>query len=192
MTRSNCASAYAMRPSSENVFLSNGSPTLVMPASPSGSVPVGANSSVLSFAIAASTAAFRSGVSSRSPSGAANTRLRTPPCSSANSDSMRSVARCVSEPGIENSSFRLPPTVATSTIRAAMIPSQLTMTRHGCEAQARIQRARPPVESRSCARRRSAMCASTSGRAGGFPSGCWFSLIGGSPFVVVSVAVGST
>ena len=76
------------------------------------SVPVGANSRVLSSAIAPLIASRRSGVSSRSPSGAANTRFSTPPCSSANSASIRSVAFCVSEPGISNSSFRLPPTVA--------------------------------------------------------------------------------
>ena len=79
-------------------------------------VPVGVNSDVLSFATASSIAALRSGVSRRSPSGAAKTRLSTEPCSEANSDSMRSVAFCVSEPGISNSSFRPPPTVATSTI----------------------------------------------------------------------------
>ncbi len=65
ITRSNCASAYAMRPSSETVFSSNGSPTLSMPALSS----VGLNSEVLSFAIACSIAALRSGVSSCSPSG---------------------------------------------------------------------------------------------------------------------------
>ena len=54
--------------------------------------PLGANSDVLSFAIASSIAALRSGVSSRSPSGAAKTRLSTLPCSEANCDSMRSVA----------------------------------------------------------------------------------------------------
>ena len=43
---------------------------------------VGANSSVSSRAIAALIAASRWGVSSRSPSGAAKTRLSTPPCSS--------------------------------------------------------------------------------------------------------------
>ena len=75
------------------------------------SVPVGANSVVWSFATASSIAARRSGVSRRSPSGAAKTRFSTPPCSDANSASIRSVARCVSEPGISNSSFRLPPTV---------------------------------------------------------------------------------
>jgi hypothetical protein len=68
---------------------------------------------------------------------------------------MRSVALCVSEPGISNSSFRLPPTVATSTMSAAMIPSQAKTTRHGCDAHARIHLARPPVERRSCAERRS-------------------------------------
>ena len=65
ITRSNWASAYAMRPSSETVFSSNGSPTLSMPAVSS----VGLNSEVLSFAIACSIAALRSGVSSCSPSG---------------------------------------------------------------------------------------------------------------------------
>ena len=60
--------------------------------------------------MASSIAARRSGVSSVSPSGAAKTRLRTAPCSAANSDSIRSVARCVSEPGISNSSLRPPPT----------------------------------------------------------------------------------
>ena len=40
------------------------------------------------------------------PSGAAKTRLRTPPCSDANSDSIRSVAFCVSDPGISNWSLQ--------------------------------------------------------------------------------------
>ena len=44
----NCASAYAMRPSSENVSSENGSPTLSTPALPSW----GLNSGVLSLAIA--------------------------------------------------------------------------------------------------------------------------------------------
>ena len=60
---------------------------------------------------------------------------------------------CVSEPGISNSSLRLPPTVATSTMRTAMIPSQREDDRHVWLAHARIQRARPPVDSRSCAAR---------------------------------------
>ena len=60
---------------------------------------VGLNSARLSFAIALWTAAFRSGVSSRWPSGAAKTMFRTPPCSVANSDSIRSVAFWVSDPG---------------------------------------------------------------------------------------------
>ena len=51
------------------------------------------------------------------PAGAAKTMFSTPPCSEANSASIRSVAFCVSEPGISNSSRRLPPTVPTSTIR---------------------------------------------------------------------------
>src|ERR671914_454300 len=55
MIRSNCASAYAMRPSSETVSSLNGSPTLSMPASSS----VGLNSAVCSFAIASSIAAVR-------------------------------------------------------------------------------------------------------------------------------------
>ena len=86
----------------------------------------------LSRATAFAIAAFRSGVSSRSPSGAAKTRLRTPPCSDANSASIRSVAFCVSEPGIVNSSRREPPIVATSTISVAMMPIQAKTTRHGC------------------------------------------------------------
>ncbi len=58
MTRSNCASAYAMRPLSANVWSLNGSPTLVRPAVSS----VGLNSaSVRRFAMAASIAALRSG-----------------------------------------------------------------------------------------------------------------------------------
>ena len=36
-----------------------------------------------------------------------------------------------------------------------MIPTHAKTTRHGCDAQARIQRASPPVDSRSCAARRS-------------------------------------
>ena len=151
MTRSNWASAYAIRPSSENVFSSNGSPTSVIPASSSD----GANSSVFSSAMASSIAAFRSGVSSRSPSGAAKTTLSTPPCSSANSDSIRSVAFWVSEPGISNSSLRLPPIVETRTIRVAMMPTHARTTRQGCSAHERVQRANPPVASRSWAARRS-------------------------------------
>jgi hypothetical protein len=42
--------------------------------------------------MASSIAARRSGVSSRSPSGAAKTTFKTPPCSDANSASIRSVA----------------------------------------------------------------------------------------------------
>ena len=143
-----------MRPSSEKVFSLKGSPTLSTPARSSG--PIVANSDVLSLAIAATIAAFRAaGSSSRSPSGAANTRLSTPPCSAANSASIRSVAFCVSEPGIVNSSFRLPPTVATRRMSPAMIPTQAIITRHGWFAQRRIQPASAPVESRSCAARRS-------------------------------------
>ncbi len=63
---------------------------------------------IWSRAIASSIAARRSGVSSCSPSGAAKTTLSTPPCSAANSASIRSVAFCVSDPGISNSSRRLP------------------------------------------------------------------------------------
>ena len=149
MTRSNCASAYAIRPFSENVWSLNGSPTLVSPARSS----VGWNSVVRSSAIASSIAAFRSAVSSRCPSGAAKTMLSTPPCSSANSDSIRSVARWVSEPGISNSSRSEPPIVATSPMRTTTIASQPRTTRHGWLAQKRVHRARPPVASRSCAAR---------------------------------------
>ncbi len=145
-----------MRPSSENVRLLNGSPMLVIPALPSP----GLNSAVFRRAVAFRIAALRAGVSSRSPTGAAKTRLRTPPCSEANSDLIRSVAFCVSDPGIENSSFREPPIVATRTIRIAMIPIQLKTTRHGCAAQARIQRARAPVARRSCAASRSVVASS--------------------------------
>ena len=101
----NCASAYAIRPLSENVWSENGLPTLSMPGLPS----VGLNSAVLSFAIAALTAALRSGVSRRSPFGAAKTRFSTEPCSDENSALIRSVAFWVSEPGISNLSLRLPP-----------------------------------------------------------------------------------
>jgi hypothetical protein len=116
---------------------------------------VGLNSADRRFVIAASIAALRSGVSSRSPSGAAKTTFSTPPCSVANSDSIRSVAFCVSDPGISNSSRRPPPTVATSTISTATIPSHTSMTRHGCVAQARAHEASAPVDSRSCAASRS-------------------------------------
>src|SRR5918999_1351237 len=155
-----------MRPLSETVSSLNGSPTLSIPASSS----VGANSGVWSRATASSIAARRSGVSSCSPSGAANTRFKTPPCSEANSDSIRSVAFWVSEPGISNSSFRLPPTVMTRAIRRTRMPSQLPTTRQGCVAQARVQRASPPVESRSWARRRSAIGPPTSSPDREFPS----------------------
>jgi hypothetical protein len=151
MTRSNCASTYAIRPLSETVSGSSGSPTLSMPASSS----VGANAGVFSFAIARSIAASRSGVSSRSPAGAANTTFSTPPFSEENSDSIRSVAFCVSDPGISNSSFRPPPKPPTRTIKTTTIPTQPATTRHGCAAHARIHAARAPVESRSCAACRS-------------------------------------
>ena len=58
-------------------------------------------------------------------------RSSTAPCSEANSALIRSVARCVSEPGISNLSRRLPPIVPTRTIRSAMIPTQLATTRQG-------------------------------------------------------------
>ena len=91
------------------------------------------------------------------PGGAAKTTFSTPPCSSANSASMRSVALCVSDPGISNSSRSEPANEMVRTIRAAKMPSHAPMTRQGCVAQRRIQRARPPVESRSCAARRSSV-----------------------------------
>src|SRR5262245_43515489 len=56
---------------------------------------------------------------------------------------------------MSNSSFRLPPTVATSAISTATIPIQLPITLHGWAAFARIQRASAPVERRSWAARRS-------------------------------------
>ncbi len=56
--------------------------------------------------------------------------------------------------GMLNSSFRLPPTVATRTIRGATMPSQLRTTRPGCVAHARIQPASAPVDRRWCAARR--------------------------------------
>ena len=66
------------------------------------------------------------------------------PCSDANSASIRSVAFCVSEPGISNSSRSEPPIVPTRTIRTTMMPIQLKMTRQGCVAQrAPSARARP-------------------------------------------------
>ena len=140
-----------MRPSFENVSLSNGLATLVRPALS----PCGLNSDVFRSAIALRIAALRAGVSSRSPAGAANTMLRTAPCSEENSALIRSVAFWVSEPGIVNSSRSEPPIVATRKIRLAMITTQARTTRHGLFAHARIQRASPPVASRSCASRRS-------------------------------------
>ena len=99
-----------------------------MPAVPS----VGLNSSVLSFAIAASTAALRSGVSRRSPSGAAKTRFRTRPARRRTPPSIRSVARCVSDPGI----CELVPQGAADCRdehdQDPTMPTQLTTTRHGC------------------------------------------------------------
>src|SRR5918994_1001723 len=148
-----------MRPSSETVFSLKGSPTLSRPALSS----VGLNSSDSRRVIASWIAASRSGVSSLSPSGAAKTRLSTPPCSEANSASIRSVALCVSEPGISNSSRSSPPTVPTRRINAAMMPIQAPMTRQGCVAHARVQRASPPFESRSWAERRSVIGLRTSG-----------------------------
>ncbi len=147
----NWASAYAMRPLSENVSLLNGSATLSRPASSS----VGLNSDDFSRVIARSTAAFRSGVSRRSPSGAAKTMFSTPPCSDANSALIRSVAFCVSDPGISNSSRSEPPTVKTRAISTPTMARKPNTTRHGCVAQARVQRASPPVERRSWAARRS-------------------------------------
>jgi hypothetical protein len=138
-----------MRPLSENVWSLNGLPTLVRPAV---SV-VGLNSDERSAAISFWIAALRSGVSSRCPSGAASTMLSTLPCSDWNCDSIRSVARCVSEPGISNSSRSPPPTVATSPIRTTTIPSHPKITRHGWVAQIRAQPASVPVASLSWAAR---------------------------------------
>ena len=136
-----------MRPSSETLLGSKTFPTLVKPALSS----VALNSGDWRRATALMIAALYAGLSSRSPFGAATTTLSTPPCSSANSDSIRSVAFCVSDPGISNLSFRPPPTVATRTISRAMMPSQARATRPGCVAHARIQRASAPDARRSCA-----------------------------------------
>ena len=134
-----------MRPLSENVSLLNGSLTLSRPTLSS----VGLNSEDFSRAIACSIAALRSGVSRRSPSGAAKTMFSTPPCSEANSDSIRSVAFCVSDPGMSNSSRSEPPTVATRAISTATVARKPKTTRHGWVAHARVQRASPPVARRS-------------------------------------------
>ena len=107
--------------------------------------------SVRSFATAAAMAALRAGVSSRCPGGAAKTMSRTEPCLLGNSALIRSVARCVSEPGIVNSSRREPPIVATRPMSRTMIPIHVPTTRHGCVAQRRAQAASAPVERRSCA-----------------------------------------
>ena len=109
---------------------------------------VGLNSERLSFATASSTACLFSAVSSRSPEGAAKTTFSTPPCSDANSDSIRSVAFCVSEPGMSNSSFRLPPTVTRRAIKTTTIPIQLRKN------AARMRRA-GSVPARKAARRES-------------------------------------
>jgi hypothetical protein len=61
MTRSNWASAYAIRPSSENLLGSKGSLTLSIPALSF----VGLNSELLSFATASSTVCLFSDESSR-------------------------------------------------------------------------------------------------------------------------------
>ena len=151
ITSENCASAYAIRPLSENVWSENGLPTLSMPTLPS----VGLNSAVFSLATAAFTAALRSGVSRRSPFGAAKTRFSTEPCSDENSALIRSVAFWVSEPGISNLSLRLPPMVNTRTSSTAIDASEANTTRQVCDAHARAQRASRPVESRSCAKSRS-------------------------------------
>ena len=86
---------------------------------------------VRASATAASIAALRSGVSRRSPGGAAKTTLSTPPCSEANSLSIRSVAFWVSDPGMSNSSFSDPPTVATRPISTTMMATQPKIVRHG-------------------------------------------------------------
>ena len=91
---------------------------------------VGANS-VRAFATAASIAALRSGVSRRSPAGAANTTLSTPPCSEANSLSIRSVAFWVSDPGMSNSSWSEPPMVATRPISTTMMATHPRIVRQG-------------------------------------------------------------
>ena len=120
-----------MRPSCDTVPGSSGSFTSTSPASPSTGVSDAGANRVRASATAASIAARRSGVSSRSPSGAANTTFRTPPCSAANSVSIRSVAFWVSDPGMSNSSRSDPPTVATRAISTTMIPSQPRTVFHG-------------------------------------------------------------
>src|SRR5215210_2281169 len=139
-----------MRPSSETVSLLNGLPTLSTPALPSFGLKSADFRSVTAWLIAS----LRSGVSSRSPSGAAKTTLSTPPCSAANSASIRSVAFCVSEPGISKTSLSAPPTVATRTTSTTTIPIHPKTTRQGCVAQARVQLASAPVASRSWAAKR--------------------------------------
>ena len=140
-----------MRPVFENVSALNGSPTLSIPTLSF----VALNSEAFELCDRGVDRLLALGRVELLARGAAKTRLSTPPCSDANSDLIRSVAFCDSEPGIVNSSLRLPPTVATMTMSRTMRPIQPKTMRQGCVAQNRVQRASPPVDRRSWAKRRS-------------------------------------
>ena len=143
-----------MRPSFEKVSLLNGSPTLVRPALPVALS--GLNSAVFSFAIAASDRGLAGG--------------RIEPLT------LRRREDDVEDGALLGRELRLDQVgrllgvgardrelVAQASRRSwrrgrsgsTMIPTQVTTTRHGLPAHMRIQRARAPVASRSCAARRS-------------------------------------
>ena len=92
------------------------------------------------FAIASE----RSGVSSRSPSGAASTTRSAAPFWPPNFALIRSVAFCVSEPGILKSLISFPWNAALSPISRTNTDTQLTITRPGCRAHAPASAASPP------------------------------------------------
>src|SRR5438105_15929461 len=86
----------------------------------------------------------RAAVSTRWPGGAATTTRSAAPFSAPNLAVIRSVAFCVSEPGILKSLMSLPWNAAFSPIRATTTPSQVATTRHGWRAQRPAKRASVP------------------------------------------------
>ncbi len=143
-----CTSKYATRPFAASCFESGASGLVIATTS------VGFSASCFWDAAPAAsilrrTAAFAV-LSSRCPSLAASTTRRAAPFSPPNFAVIRSVAFCVSEPGILKSLISLPWKAAFSPIRATKTTSQVETTRHGCRAQCPANRARMPVCAMRC------------------------------------------
>ena len=132
-TSENWTSPYAIRPFSDSVAGASGS---------SAETTFGV---CLASSTACARAALRSGVSRRSPTGAAYTMVSASPLRAGNFDSSNSVARAVSESGRSNSSISLPGKAPLATASPTMIATQVRIVRHGWAAKCPPRRARRPV-----------------------------------------------